>query len=85
MSSDSLKDRGVNLQMMDLGGDVTDNGISKLVFMILSAVAEADRDRIREVKADLGYPRDTSRRMFLSKPIKGADNRAGGPGSWLPD
>jgi putative DNA-invertase from lambdoid prophage Rac len=39
-----------------LGGDVTGNGISKLVFTILSAVAEAERDRIRErirdVKAD---------------------------------
>lgn len=51
-----LKDRGVNLHMVDLGGDVTGNGISKLVFTILSAVAEAERDRIREritdVKAD---------------------------------
>jgi putative DNA-invertase from lambdoid prophage Rac len=39
-----------------LGGDVTGNGISKLVFTILSAVAEAERDRMRErvsqVKAD---------------------------------
>jgi DNA invertase Pin-like site-specific DNA recombinase len=51
-----LKDRGINLHMIDLGGDVTANGISKLVFTILSAVAEAERDRIREristVKAD---------------------------------
>ncbi len=41
---------------IDLGGDVTGNGISKLVFTILSAVTEAERDRIRErirdVKAD---------------------------------
>ena len=44
----SLKDRGVSLHMIDLGGDVTGNGISKLVFTILSAVAEAERDRIRE-------------------------------------
>jgi DNA invertase Pin-like site-specific DNA recombinase len=43
-----LKGRGVSLHMIDLGGDVTGNGISKLVFMILSAVAEAERDRIRE-------------------------------------
>ncbi|MBI3498514.1 MAG: recombinase family protein [Proteobacteria bacterium] len=43
-----LKDRGVSLHMVDLGGDVTGNGISKLVFTILSAVAEAERDRIRE-------------------------------------
>jgi DNA invertase Pin-like site-specific DNA recombinase len=51
-----LKDRSVSLHMIDLGGDVTGNGISKLVFTILSAVAEAERDRIRErirdVKAD---------------------------------
>jgi putative DNA-invertase from lambdoid prophage Rac len=51
-----LKDRGISLHMIDLGGDVTGNGVSKLVFTILSAVAEAERDRIRErirdVKAD---------------------------------
>jgi DNA invertase Pin-like site-specific DNA recombinase len=51
-----LKAAGVSLHMIDLGGDVTSNGISKLVFTILSAVAEAERDRIREriseVKAD---------------------------------
>lgn len=53
---DRLKADGVSLHMIDLGGDVTGNGISKLVFTILSAVAEAERDRIRErvrdVKAD---------------------------------
>jgi DNA invertase Pin-like site-specific DNA recombinase len=51
-----LKARGVSLHMIDLGGDTTGNGISKLVFTILSAVAEAERDRIRErvqdIKAD---------------------------------
>jgi putative DNA-invertase from lambdoid prophage Rac len=51
-----FKARAVALHMIDLGGDVTGNGISKLVFTILSAVAEAERDRIREristVKAD---------------------------------
>src|SRR4029079_8893378 len=51
-----LKQQGISLHMIDLGGDVTGNGISKLVFTILSAVAEAERDRIRErirdVKAD---------------------------------
>jgi DNA invertase Pin-like site-specific DNA recombinase len=51
-----LKNRDVALHMIDLGGDVTGNGISKLVFTILSAVAEAERDRIRErildVKSD---------------------------------
>jgi putative DNA-invertase from lambdoid prophage Rac len=45
---EELKDQGVGLHMIDLGGDVTGNGISKLVFTILSAVAENERDRIRE-------------------------------------
>ncbi|MFO1149086.1 MAG: recombinase family protein [Alsobacter sp.] len=53
---DRMKRSGVSLHMIDLGGDVTGNGIAKLVFTILSAVAEAERDRIREriatVKAD---------------------------------
>jgi putative DNA-invertase from lambdoid prophage Rac len=53
---DRLKRQNVSLHMIDLGGNVTGNGISKLVFTILSAVAEAERDRIREriaeVKAD---------------------------------
>ncbi len=51
-----MKDRGVSLHMIDLGGDVTGNGVSKLVFTILSAVAEAERERtrerIRDVKRD---------------------------------
>jgi DNA invertase Pin-like site-specific DNA recombinase len=50
---ETLKQHGVSLHMIDLGGDVTGNGISKLVFTILSAVAEAERDRIRERIADV--------------------------------
>ena len=50
-----LKERGVSLHMIDLGGDVTANGISKLVFTILSAVAEAERDRIRERVAEVKH------------------------------
>src|SRR5918994_4127590 len=45
---EELKAQGVGLHMIDLGGDVCGNGISKLVFTILSAVAENERDRIRE-------------------------------------
>jgi putative DNA-invertase from lambdoid prophage Rac len=48
--------RVVSLHMIDLGGEVTTNGSSKLVVTLLSAAAEAERDRIREgirdVKAD---------------------------------
>jgi len=45
---EELKDQGIGLHMIDLGGDVCGNGISKLIFTILSAVAENERDRIRE-------------------------------------
>lgn len=45
---EELKSMGIELHMIDLGGDVCGNGISKLVFTILSAVAEQERDRIRE-------------------------------------
>ena len=48
-----LKEQGVSLHMIDLGGDVTGNGVSKLVFTILSAVAEAERDRTRERIGDV--------------------------------
>jgi DNA invertase Pin-like site-specific DNA recombinase len=48
-----LKECGISLHMVDLGGDVTGNGIAKLVFTILSAVAEAERDRIRERVRDV--------------------------------
>lgn len=45
---EALKEQGVGLHMIDLGGDVCGNGISKLVFTILSAVAENERERIRD-------------------------------------
>lgn len=43
-----MKAANIGLHMIDLGGDTTTNGISKLVFQILAAVAEAERDRTRE-------------------------------------
>ena len=53
---EQLKVRKVGLHMIDMGGDVTGDGLGKMIFTILSAVAEAERDRIREristVKAD---------------------------------
>ncbi|TPN41383.1 recombinase family protein [Mesorhizobium sp. B1-1-6] len=53
---DDLRSKGVKLHLIDLGGDIAGNGLSKLFFTIASAFAEAERDRIRErisqVKAD---------------------------------
>ena len=45
---EELKKDKIGLHLIDLGGDVCGNGISKLVFTILSAVAEQERDRLRE-------------------------------------
>jgi putative DNA-invertase from lambdoid prophage Rac len=54
--------------MLDLGGDVSGNGISKLVFTILSAVAEAERDRIRERVAEVNQ-RKLNRHLGGSVPF----------------
>lgn len=43
-----LTEKKVSLHMIDMGGDVTQGGMSKLMFTIASAFAEAERDRIRE-------------------------------------
>lgn len=51
-----LRVRSVSLHLLDLGGDISGNGLSKLFLTIAAAFAEAERDRIRErvsqVKAD---------------------------------
>src|SRR4029077_7504621 len=43
-----LRRRGVALHLLDLGGDISGNGMSKLFLTIAAAFAEAERDRIRE-------------------------------------
>ncbi len=45
---ESLKTRGVKLHLLNLGGDIAGNGISKLFLTIAAAFAEAERDRIRD-------------------------------------
>jgi putative DNA-invertase from lambdoid prophage Rac len=45
---EELKTRGVHLHLLDLGGDIAGNGLSKLFLTIAAAFAEAERDRIRE-------------------------------------
>ena len=53
---EDLRKRGVSLHLLDLGGDISGNGLSKLFLTIAAAFAEAERDCIRErigqVKAD---------------------------------
>src|SRR5215471_9651139 len=53
---EDLRKRGVSLHLLDLGGDISGNGLSKLFLTIAAAFAETERDRIRErigqIKAD---------------------------------
>jgi len=49
-----LKEKGVTVHSIDLGGDVTGNGVGAIIFTILSAFATFEKDRIatriKEVK-----------------------------------
>jgi DNA invertase Pin-like site-specific DNA recombinase len=53
---EEISKRGAHLHLIDLGGDINNDMVGKLVFTILSAVAEAERmriqERIRDVKKD---------------------------------
>ena len=50
---EQLAKRGIHLHLMDVGGDVTGNGVAKLVFSILAAVAEMEKSRISERVRDV--------------------------------
>src|SRR3954449_7940263 len=45
---EQLKPRGVKLHLLDLGGNIAGNGLSKLFLTIAAAFAEAERNSIRE-------------------------------------
>ena len=45
---EALKARRVQLFLKDMGGDVTGTGVASLVFSILAAVAQFERERIAE-------------------------------------
>ena len=77
-----LKATGVSLHMIDLGGDTTGNGVSKLVFTILSAVAEAERDRTRERVAEV--KRDQRQRGRYSVVRSHGAVASARPASWCP-
>ena len=52
-SMEGFKRQGVGLYLLDLGGEVTGNGIGAMVFTIMSAVAQFERERIAERIADM--------------------------------
>lgn len=46
--AEDFRNAGIHLHLLDIGGDVTGDGVAKLVFNILAAVAEMERGRISE-------------------------------------
>ena len=56
---EDLRKRGVALHLLDLGGDISSNGLSKLFLTIAAAFAEAERDRSESA---LARPRLITRR-----------------------
>lgn len=46
--AEDFRNKGIHLHLIDIGGDCTGNGVAKLVFNILAAVAEMERGRISE-------------------------------------
>ena len=64
-----LESIDVDLVLLDMGGSVIKGGISKLMFALLSAFANFERDRIRdrirEVKQD-----QKARRVFAGAPSR---------------
>src|SRR3984957_72834 len=79
---DDLRKRGVSLHLLDLGGDISGNGLSKLFLTIAAAFAEAERDRIKErvsqVKAD-----QKARGRYLGGTVPSASRR-GADGELVP-
>jgi DNA invertase Pin-like site-specific DNA recombinase len=68
---EELKARGVGLHLIDLGGDVIGNGVLKMVFTILAAVAEGEHDRLRE------RIRDAERHLSSQGVFSGGSRRFG--------
>ncbi len=81
--SDELKKLGVSLHLVDLGGDVTGNGISKMFFTIVAAFAEFERDRIAERISDVkATEREKGRFLGGSRPF---GYQVSEDGSLIPD
>jgi len=82
--TEALRARGVSLHLLDLGGDIAGNGLSRLFMTIAAAFAELERDRIREritqVKRD-----QKARNRVLSGTRPPFGFRAGDGGELVPD
>jgi putative DNA-invertase from lambdoid prophage Rac len=63
-----LKEQKVSLHLLDMGGDVLASGHARMLFTILSAVSEAERERVRERVLDVKRDQ-ASRSRFLGGSI----------------
>src|SRR5215210_1282410 len=59
-----LNEQKISLHLLDMGGDVLANGHARMLFTILSAVSEAERERVRERVLDVKRDQ-ASRARFL--------------------
>jgi putative DNA-invertase from lambdoid prophage Rac len=67
---ETLKRQRVSLVLLDMGGDVTGDGITKLVFTILSAVATFERERLQErIREGKAHQRDQGVHLGGSRPF----------------
>jgi len=64
---EQLKTRGVKLHLLDLGGDIVGNGLSKFFLTIAAAFAEAERDSIRECITNVKQDQKARGRYFGGK------------------
>ncbi|OOZ45823.1 resolvase [Solemya velum gill symbiont] len=81
--AEQLRKREVGLHLLDLGGDVTGNGISKVFFTIVAAFAEFERDRIAERISDVKRAeKESGRYLGGSRPY---GYRIGEDGALIPD
>jgi DNA invertase Pin-like site-specific DNA recombinase len=81
--------RGIALWLLDLGGAVTGNGLSRLFFTMVAAFAEFERDRISErIKDAKRNLRSGNRHQGGSRPFGyrfGATNGPGKARELIPD
>jgi putative DNA-invertase from lambdoid prophage Rac len=75
---EELQRRRVSLHLLDLGGDVSGNGMAKLFLTIAAAFAEAERARIRERVSQTKRDQRQRGRYLGGKVPFGFDRRADG-------
>lgn len=69
----TLKEKGVSVHSIDLGGDVTGNGVGAIIFTILSAFATFERERIASRISEVKQMRKAQGYFVGGRPAFGFD------------